>query len=322
MRVLITGAAGFIGSHLVDRYLADGWSVVGMDSLLTGDLQNLSAAGASKNFTFIEADVAERWPSSTTEGGSIDLILHFASPASPIDYARYPLQTMRVNSIGTQNCCEAALAWGARLLYASTSETYGEPLQHPQTESYWGNVNPIGPRSCYDEAKRFGEALVMTYIRAKRLDGRIIRIFNTYGPRMRRDDGRVVPNFIAQALSGAALTVYGDGRQTRSFCYVDDLVEGIVRCADSTATTGAVVNLGNPNEQTILEFAQAVSDIAAVPFRVEARPMPQDDPSRRCPDISRAKELLGWTPHVSLEDGLRRAIDYFADGGRRTNGAQ
>ncbi|MBC5825941.1 MAG: SDR family oxidoreductase [Candidatus Eremiobacteraeota bacterium] len=315
MRVLITGAAGFIGSHLVDRYLNDGWNVVGMDNLLTGDMENLIAAGGHPCFSFVHCDISAPWPASISDSGGIDLVLHFASPASPVDYARYPLETMRVNSIGTQNCCEAALTWGAQFLYASTSETYGEPLQHPQSESYWGNVNPIGPRSCYDEAKRFGEALVMAYWRSNGLPGRIIRIFNTYGPRMRRSDGRVVPNFIAQALGGAALTIFGDGRQTRSFCYVDDLVEGIVRCADSSATTGVIVNLGNPKERTILDFAHTVSDIAAVPLRVEARPMPQDDPSRRCPDISRAKELLGWEPRVSLEDGLRRTIDSFAKAG-------
>jgi nucleoside-diphosphate-sugar epimerase len=311
--VLITGAAGFIGSHLTERYLRDGETVVGLDNLATGDLRNLTAVMQSSRFRFVEVDVTEKWHTLRgifAEVGNPDLILHFASPASPVDYAALPLETMAVNSRGTELCLEAAGRYGARFLFASTSEAYGDPLEHPQREGYWGNVNSVGPRSCYDEAKRFGEALVMAYMRTQNIDARIIRIFNTYGPRMRPNDGRVVPNFIAQALAGKALTVYGDGTQTRSFCYVDDLVEGIVRCAVSEETRGLVVNLGNPEEHPIERFARIVCDTAGVTLRVESRPLPVDDPTRRCPDISRARELLGWEPSVALEDGLRRTVEY------------
>lgn len=314
MRVLITGAAGFIGSHLVDRYLHDGHAVLGMDNLLTGNVRNLSAAMESGSFRFLQADATADWSEFEpvlASFGAPELVLHFASPASPVDYAALPLETMAVNSRGTQRCLEAASRYGARLLFASTSESYGDPLEHPQRESYWGNVNPVGPRSCYDEAKRFGEALVMSYVRARDVDARIIRIFNTYGPRMRENDGRVVPNFIAQALAGRPLTIYGDGSQTRSFCYVDDLVEGIVRCAASERTRGIVVNLGNPSEYPIERFARIVCDVAGVALNVEPRPLPVDDPTRRCPDISLARELLEWEPVVHVEDGLRRTIDYF-----------
>jgi nucleoside-diphosphate-sugar epimerase len=312
-RVLITGAAGFIGSHLVDRYLERGEEVIGLDNLLTGSVANLRGAMASAHFTFLDRDIAKDSTDLIAEleaqGGRCDLLLHFASPASPVDYSEHPIETMAVNSRGTELCAILADRWKARLLYASTSEAYGDPLQHPQAEEYWGNVNPIGPRACYDESKRFGEALVMSYFRQKTIDARIIRIFNTYGPRMRKNDGRVVPNFLMQALGGQPLTIYGDGRQTRSFCYIDDLIEGIARCADSEVTRGLVVNLGNPEEHTIREFADIVCDLAGVPLRMESRPLPADDPSRRCPNITRAGQLLKWEPVVPLREGLRRTIE-------------
>ena len=311
-RVLITGAAGFVGSHLVDRYLERGDAVVGVDNFITGAEQNLASAGRSKEFQFINADISDNHESVmqlVESSGPCDLVLHFASPASPVDYGEHPIETMAVNSRGTEFCAKLAERWRARFLYASTSESYGDPLEHPQKESYWGNVNPVGPRSCYDESKRFGEALVMAYFRKKQLDARIIRIFNTYGPRMRRNDGRVVPNFVAQAMEGQALTIYGDGKQTRSFCYVDDLVDGIMKCADSEDTRGIVVNLGNPEEYTIREFAEIVCSIVGVPLRIEPRPMPPDDPTRRNPDISRALKILGWEPKTSIRDGLARTIE-------------
>jgi dTDP-glucose 4,6-dehydratase len=313
MRVVISGVAGFIGSHLVDRYLADDYEVVGIDNLLTGDTANLHDAERNVRFRFVQADVSGSLNDIVRLLGpsSVDLVLHFASPASPVDYGNYPVETLRVNSRGTENMAEVALAHKARFLYASTSESYGDPLQHPQRETYWGNVNPVGVRSCYDESKRYGEAFVSTLVRTQSLDGRIIRIFNTYGPRMQIDDGRVVPNFIRQALGGADLTVYGDGSQTRSFCYVDDLVEGIVRCAASERMRGQVLNLGNPEEHTIREFAEIVCRIADVPLKVKPLPLPPDDPSRRRPDISRARELLQWEPRVSLDEGLRRTIEFF-----------
>jgi nucleoside-diphosphate-sugar epimerase len=313
MVVLITGAAGFIGSHLVDRYLADGWAVIGLDNLITGAAANLARARENDRFTFVQTDVAASWDAVVAEverrGNLPNLILHFASPASPIDYFSEPVATMMANSAGTHRCLDAAQRWNCRLLYASTSESYGDPLVHPQREDYWGNVNPVGPRACYDESKRFGEALTMTYVRSSDADARIIRIFNTYGPRMRPNDGRVVSTFIMQALQGEPLTIYGDGSQTRSFCYVDDLVEGIVRCAASDAARGRVVNLGNPEEYPIAEFARIVSEIAGTPLRTLARPMPPDDPTRRCPDITVARELLGWEPKVPVREGLRRTIE-------------
>ena len=311
MKVVVTGAAGFVGSHLVDRYLVDGHEVAGIDSLITGDISNLADARSNPLFEFVTADIATEGYSLTGSYGGADLIVHCASPASPADYAHRPLETMAANSLGTKHCCDAARAWSARLLYASTSETYGDPLEHPQRETYWGNVNPIGPRACYDESKRFGEAMVTTFVRTHGIDARIARIFNTYGPRMRRDDGRVVPNFIAQALAGEALTVYGGGEQTRSFCYVSDLVDGLVRCAASERAKGLVVNLGNPAEISILELASVVSSLAGVPLRVEKRDIPADDPLRRQPDIARARDLLDWEPAVPLEDGLRETIRWF-----------
>jgi nucleoside-diphosphate-sugar epimerase len=312
LRVLVTGAAGFVGSHLVDRYLADGHEVVGIDNGITGNLSNLVGARANPSFTYLEADVAAEGYDLAGSYGGADLIAHCASPASPADYAHRPLETMAANSLGTKHCCEAARAWSARLLFASTSEAYGDPLEHPQRETYWGNVNPVGPRACYDESKRFGEAMVMTFVRSYELDARIVRIFNTYGPRMRRDDGRVVPNFIAQALAGEALTLYGDGSQTRSFCYVSDLVDGMVRCSGAARARGMVVNLGNPTEITIAELARTISRLAGVPLRTEQLDKPVDDPERRKPDIARARELLGWDPRVSLEEGLRETIRAFS----------
>jgi nucleoside-diphosphate-sugar epimerase len=312
VKVVVTGAAGFVGSHLVDHYLAAGHAVVGIDNCITGDLRNLAQARANPQFDYASADVAAEGYDLASSHGGAALIVHCASPASPVDYARRPLETMAANSLGTKHCCEAARAWSARLLFASTSEAYGDPLEHPQRETYWGNVNPIGPRACYDESKRFGEAMVMTYVRGHDLDARIVRIFNTYGPRMRRDDGRVVPNFIMQALAGQPLTLYGEGSQTRSFCYVTDLVDGLARCADSERTRGLVVNLGNPNEITVAQLARTVCTLAGVPYRTEQRGIPVDDPVRRQPDISRARDLLGWEPHVTLEDGLRETIRSFA----------
>ncbi|HKU68458.1 MAG TPA: SDR family NAD(P)-dependent oxidoreductase [Candidatus Baltobacteraceae bacterium] len=311
--VLITGAAGFIGSHLTDAYLQEGRRVIGIDNLITGSRDNLADALRSEHFELLERDITvghrELIDDIHAKYGPIDLVLHFASPASPVDYAKLPLQTLAVNSKGTEFCAQAALEWGARLLYASTSEAYGDPLEHPQRETYWGNVNPVGPRSCYDESKRFGEALVSAYVRAHDVNARIIRIFNTYGPRMRSDDGRVVPNFILQALRGEPLTIYGNGSQTRSFCYVDDLVAGIMACAASDAARGRIVNLGNPEEYPVAEFARIVSEIADVPLRTENRPIPPDDPTRRCPDIAVARLLLGWEPKVPVREGLRRTIE-------------
>ena len=314
MVVLITGAAGFIGSHLVDTYLQRDCNVVGIDNLSTGSQSNLRRALEDRRFSFVEANVAvdaERMDGLLPADLRPDLILHFASPASPKDYADLPLETMAANAVGTRNGLELAAKVGARFLFASTSESYGDPLQHPQKETYWGNVNPVGPRSCYDESKRFGEALTTAYRRAHGIDARIMRIFNTYGPRMRENDGRVVPNFIRQALAGEPLTIYGDGTQTRSFCYVDDLVGGIVRYADAPSLGGEVINLGNPAEFTILEFAEVVSEVAGVPMRSMRAALPKDDPSRRCPDITKARELLGWEPVVSVRDGIKKTIAYF-----------
>lgn len=313
MRVLITGAAGFVGSHLVDRYLQDGHSVVGVDNLCTGARENLAAARRSPAFSFAEADVAGDWSAISRTVHDIDLVLHLASPASPVDYEHLALETMAVNSLGTQRCCEFAQRHRARLLYASTSECYGDPLEHPQRETYWGNVHSTGPRACYDESKRYGEAYIATFVRKRGLDARIIRIFNTYGPRMRVDDGRVVPNFIGQALRGEPLTIYGDGLQTRSFCYVSDLVEGIVRVAAAPDEAGSITNLGNPQEHTIGEFARIVSGVAGVSLQTIPRDLPVDDPKQRCPDIGRARERFGWEPQIGLQDGLRITYNDFRE---------
>ena len=311
----VTGAAGFVGSHLVDRLLRDGSDVIGIDNLCTGDLQNLGEASASSRFTFVEADVSQPWDAwvdaLAPERRKPSLIFHLASPASPVHYERLALETMAVNGFGTMHGVHFAHRVGATFLYASTSESYGDPLEHPQRETYWGNVNPIGIRSCYDESKRFGEAYVTTAVRKLGVDARIVRIFNTYGPRMQAGDGRVIPNFCMSALRGEPLTVYGDGQQTRSFCYVDDLVDGIVRLGTRPGLGGRVVNIGNPGEYTIRELAEVTARLADVALKTEQRPLPPDDPTRRRPDISVATALLGWKPTISLETGLAKTLDYF-----------
>jgi dTDP-glucose 4,6-dehydratase len=305
VRTVITGGAGFIGSHLCERFLARGHEVVCVDNLITGSLDNIEPLRADPRFTFIRHDVSQ----PLEIPGSVDHVLHFASPASPVDYLHYPIQTLKVGSLGTHNTLGLAKAKNARYLLASTSEVYGDPERHPQREDYWGNVNCIGPRGCYDESKRFSEAIVMAYHRTHHVDSRIIRIFNTYGPRMRLDDGRVLPNFMGQALRGEALTVYGDGSQTRSFCYVDDLVDGVEKLL--FADFHEPVNLGNPDEVTILEFAREIVELTGGPERIEHRPLPQDDPKVRKPDISRARRLLGWAPRVGRREGLQRTLAYF-----------
>ncbi len=304
-RVLITGGAGFIGSHLCERFLAEGDDVICMDNFRTSTPDNIAPLFADRRFTFIQQDVT----AYIYVSGPLDAILHFASPASPVDYLEFPIPTLKVGSLGTHKALGLAKEKRARLLLASTSEVYGDPLEHPQSEDYWGNVNPIGPRGVYDEAKRFAEALTMAYHRAHGVETRIVRIFNTHGPRMRLNDGRVVPNFISQALKGEPLTVYGDGSQTRSFCFVSDLVEGIVRLLRSDYRFP--VNLGNPTEVSIREFADRIKVLTASRSEIAFRPLPVDDPKVRQPDITRARQLLGWEPRVSLEDGLRRTIDYF-----------
>jgi len=304
-RVLITGGAGFIGSHLCERFLAEGDDVICMDNFRTSTPDNIAHLFADRRFTFVQQDVT----TYIYVSGPLDAILHFASPASPVDYLEFPIPTLKVGSLGTHKALGLAKEKRARLLLASTSEVYGDPLEHPQSEDYWGNVNPIGPRGVYDEAKRFAEALTMAYHRAHGVETRIVRIFNTHGPRMRLNDGRVVPNFISQALKGEPLTVYGDGSQTRSFCFVSDLVEGIVRLLRSDYRFP--VNLGNPIEVSIREFADRIKALTASRSEIAFRPLPVDDPKVRQPDITRARQLLGWEPRVSLEDGLRRTIDYF-----------
>jgi len=305
MRVLITGAAGFLGSHLTDRFLADGHTVVGLDNFVTGHPDNIAHLIGHERFKFIRHDIS----TFTYVEGPLDGVLHFASPASPIDYLELPIQTLKVGSLGTHNALGVAKAKGARFFIASTSEVYGDPLVHPQTEDYWGNVNPIGPRGVYDEAKRFAEAMTMAYHTYHGLDTRIVRIFNTYGPRMRPRDGRVVSNFIVQALMGEPLTVYGDGSQTRSFCYVSDEVEGIYRLfmkGDHMPT-----NIGNPDEYTVKQLAELVVEITGTTAPIVYEPLPADDPKLRKPDITRARTTLGWEPTVKVRDGLARTIEYF-----------
>ncbi|MEX2526758.1 MAG: UDP-glucuronic acid decarboxylase family protein [Gemmatimonadota bacterium] len=310
MRIVITGAAGFLGSHLTARFLADGHKVIAVDNFITGSRGNTDLFADNPDFTLKELDVSR--PFFLDE--EVDGVLHFASPASPVDYLELPIQTLKVGSLGTHNSLGLAKAKGARFLLASTSEVYGDPLEHPQTESYWGNVNPVGPRGVYDEAKRFAEAMTMAYHRTHGVDTRIVRIFNTYGPRMRPGDGRVVSNFIVQALRGEALSIYGDGSQTRSFCYADDLVEGIVRLFHAEAPDVAnPVNLGNPTEFTVRELAEAVLEETESPSELRFHPLPTDDPKVRRPDISRARGLLGWEPQVTLRQGLRKTIPYFRE---------
>ncbi len=307
MRVAITGAAGFLGSHLVDRFLADGHEVVGLDNFLTGRPGNLAHLAGDPRFTFMEQDVSDPYAIA----GRVDGVLHFASPASPPDYQAHPVATLRVGSAGTLNALELARAHGARFLLASTSEIYGDPEVHPQPETYWGNVSSTGPRSMYDEAKRFAEAAVMAYRRSHGVDTGMVRIFNTYGPRMRPEDGRVVSNFIVQALRGAPLTVYGDGSQTRSFCYVDDLVDGITRLFHSGHPDP--VNIGNPVEFTMLELADVVREVTGSASPIERRPLPTDDPKVRQPDIALARRLLGWEPRVALREGVERTAAHFRE---------
>ncbi|MFB5945152.1 UDP-glucuronic acid decarboxylase family protein [Albibacterium profundi] len=304
-RILITGAAGFLGSHLCDRFIAEDFHVIGMDNLITGDLRNIEHLFPRENFEFYRHDVS----TFVHVPGKLDYILHFASPASPIDYLKIPIQTLKVGSLGTHNLLGLARAKGARILVASTSEVYGDPTVSPQTEDYWGNVNPVGPRGVYDEAKRFQEAITMAYHTFHNLETRIVRIFNTYGPRMRLNDGRVLPAFIGQALRGEDLTVFGDGTQTRSFCYVDDQVEGIFRLLMSDYAQP--VNIGNPDEITINQFAEEIIKLTGTKQRVVNHALPVDDPKQRRPDISKAKELLGWSPKIDRKEGLKITYEYF-----------
>jgi dTDP-glucose 4,6-dehydratase len=303
-RTVVTGAAGFIGSHLCEALLGRGHSVVGIDNLITGDMANVAHL-RDQDFQFIRHDVTQ----FIDVEGPVDAVLHWASPASPIDYLMLPIQTLKVGALGTHNALGLAMAKRARFVLASTSEIYGDPLEHPQRESYWGNVNPIGPRGVYDEAKRFAEAMTLAYHRAHRLDTKIVRIFNTYGPRMRLRDGRAVPAFMSQALRNEDVTVFGDGTQTRSFCYITDLVDGILRLMDSD--TNEPVNIGNPNEVTIEQIARTIIALVGATSRIVYRPLPVDDPKQRQPDITRARTRLGWEPHVSLEAGLQQTVEYF-----------
>src|ERR1044072_6862064 len=304
-RVLITGAAGFLGSHLSDRFIKEGFHVIAMDNLITGDLRNIEHLFKLEQFEFYHHDVSK----FIHIPGTLDHILHFASPASPIDYLKIPIQTLKVGSLGTHNCLGLAKAKNARILVASTSEIYGDPMVHPQNEEYWGNVNPVGPRGVYDEAKRFQEAMTMAYHTFHGVETRIVRIFNTYGPRMRLNDGRALPAFIGQALRGEDLTVFGDGSQTRSFCYVDDLIEGIYRLLMSDCAQP--VNVGNPDEISLKDFAEEIIALTGTTQKIVYKPLPVDDPKQRQPDISRAKEILGWAPKVSRKDGLKVTYEYF-----------
>lgn len=304
-RILITGAAGFLGSHLCDRFINDGYHVIGMDNLITGRLKNIEHLFKLENFEFYNHDVSK----FIHVAGRLDYILHFASPASPIDYLKIPIQTLKVGSLGIHNCLGLAKAKGARVLIASTSEVYGDPTVHPQTEDYWGNVNPVGPRGVYDEAKRFQEAITMAYHNFHGIETRIVRIFNTYGPRMRLNDGRVIPAFIGQALRGEDLTIFGEGNQTRSFCYVDDQVEGIYRLLHSDYTLP--VNIGNPDEITIKDFALEIIKLTGTQQKIVYHPLPVNDPMQRQPDITKAKELLGWEPKVGRAEGMQLTYDYF-----------
>ncbi len=304
MRVLVTGAAGFLGSHLVDRLLGEGYTVVGFDNLSTGSLENIAHLANESRFNFLEGDICEPF-----NPGPVDYVFNFASPASPPKYLELAIETLRAGSVGVENTLEIALSNSADYLHASTSECYGEPLEHPQRESYWGNVNPVGPRSVYDEAKRYAEALVMAYHRSRGANTHLVRIFNTYGPRLHPEDGRVISNFVAQALANEPLTIYGKGDQTRSFCYVDDLVEGILRL--SRSEEHLPVNIGNPDEFTILECAREVLELTGSKSELRYLPMPEDDPTRRCPDIAKAKALLGWEPKTNLRQGLIKTIEYF-----------
>ena len=303
-RAVVTGGAGFLGSHLCDALLAEGWSVVAVDNLLTGRRTNLAHLNHESRFELVEKDICEPF-----DVGRVDYVFHFASPASPVDYLLHGIPTLKVGSLGTFHALEVARKYGAKYFVSSTSECYGDPLEHPQKETYWGHVNPIGPRSVYDEAKRFTEAVTMAYHRYHKVDTHIVRIFNTYGPRLQLNDGRVVSNFMKQALCGEPLTVYGDGRQTRSFCYVSDEIDGFLRLSKSDEHLP--VNIGNPNEFTILECAQIVLKVTGSKSQIRYEPLPQDDPKQRRPDITKARQLLQWEPKIDLETGLRRSLDYF-----------
>jgi dTDP-glucose 4,6-dehydratase len=305
---VVLGAAGFIGSHLADRFLAEGWRVTGVDNFVTGTRRNLDHLAREPRFEFVEADICA--PLDALRG-PFGAVLDFASPASPVDYLKHPFETLRVGSVGVENALKLAKRTGARFLLASTSEVYGDPLEHPQKESYWGNVNPIGPRAVYDEAKRFAEAITMAYRRYEKVDTRISRIFNTYGPRMRLDDGRIVPTFVAQALRGEPITVFGDGTHTRSFCFVDDHVEAQWRLLHSEYHEP--VNVGNPHEMTVLQFAEAVQRLVGSHCPIVHRPLPEDDPRVRRPDITRAKKVLGWEPRIDFDDGMKRTITWFRE---------
>ena len=306
MRIVITGAAGFIGSHLSETLLNQGHSVIGIDNLLTGDIANIAHL-TGRDFVFVKHNVTNY----ITVDGPVDVVFHWASPASPIDYLEWPIPTLKVGALGTHNALGLAKAKGARFVIASTSEVYGDPLEHPQKETYWGNVNPVGPRGVYDEAKRFAEAMTMAYHRYHGMEVRIVRIFNTYGPRMRPDDGRVVSNFLVQALAGEPITVFGEGKQTRSFCFVSDLVEGIWRLLNSDVTTPC--NIGNPHEMSILEFAETIRDAVGSKSQIVFKPLPVDDPQTRQPDITLARTRLGWEPKVDLREGLESTIQYFRE---------
>jgi dTDP-glucose 4,6-dehydratase len=303
-RAVVTGGAGFLGSHLCDALLAEGWGVVVVDNLLTGRRANFTHLNHESRFEFVEKDICEPF-----DVGKVDYVFHFASPASPVDYSTHGIPTLKVGSLGTFHALDVALKYGAKYFVSSTSECYGDPLEHPQKETYWGNVNPIGPRSVYDEAKRFTESVTMAYRRYHNVDTHIARIFNTYGPRMQLNDGRVVPNFMKQALRGEPLTVYGNGNQTRSFCYVSDEIDGFMRLSKSDEHLP--VNIGNPHEFTILECAQMVLKVTGSKSPIRYEPLPQDDPKQRCPDISKARRLLQWEPQIDLETGLRKSLDYF-----------
>jgi dTDP-glucose 4,6-dehydratase len=313
---MITGAAGFIGSHLVERFLKEDFEVIGIDNFLTGNPGNIAPFFQHPHFKFLHYNVAN----FIYLDGKVDLVLHFACPASPVDYVNFPIQTLKVNSLGTLNTIGFAKAKKARYVFASTSETYGDPLEHPQKESYWGNVNSLGPRAVYDEAKRFSEAMCMAYFREHRVDVRLARIFNTYGPRMRKNDGRIIPNFINQALEDKPCSIYGNGKQTRSFCYIDDLVEGIWKFSIKDGLAGEAINLGNPLEFTVIETAEKIFRTLNKEPRYEFISLPQDDPKKRCPDIAKARAILGWRPDVSFDDGIKKSISYFKGNGANTDG--
>ena len=314
MRIVVTGGAGFIGSHLCARLLGDGHQVIAVDNLITGSRRNIAHLSEHPNFSYLQHDVIQPLDVEA------NAIFHLASPASPKGYMDHPIETALANSLGTHNLLEMAKRCDASFLLASTSEAYGDPQEHPQRESYWGHVNPVGPRACYDESKRFGEALTTTYIRSVGVDARVIRIFNTYGPHSDPADGRIVPNFITQAVDGKPITVYGDGSQTRSLCYVDDLVKGIIATMFKPGTKGEVVNLGNPEEHTVLEYAKIIRRLCGSSSEILFEALPQDDPTRRCPDISKAWALLGWRPCIGLEDGLNRTIQWFKTVTKETSG--